>query len=141
MSAKRPDRTLGLSGGVKRPYAAAVVLGTRRWVQKKQQQRGGGRRRTEETRRESLGLRSFRTHPLPGCALYAPTTKRLRAEGLAHALLFPARLRATYNQKAHFFATPELVRNWLDTTFSHLGPKEHEDALPLRQACQPRKDK
>ncbi|KAJ1092910.1 hypothetical protein NDU88_006020 [Pleurodeles waltl] len=69
------------------------------------------------------------------------TTQRLKAEGLPYTLLFSARLRVTYIQKAHFFDTPELVRDWLDTTFPHPGPKEHEDTLPLRQAHQPHKDK
>ncbi|KAJ1114710.1 hypothetical protein NDU88_002941 [Pleurodeles waltl] len=74
-------------------------------------------------------------------ASFQAVKKRLKAEGLPYALLFLARLRVTYNQKAHFFDTPELVCDWQDTTFPHPGPREHEDALPPRQAHQPRKDK
>ncbi|KAJ1204399.1 hypothetical protein NDU88_008177 [Pleurodeles waltl] len=64
--------------------------------------------------------------------------KRLRTEGLKYALLFPARLRVTFNQKTHFFDTPDSACDWLDVTFPHLGSEER-DALPPRQPHQSRR--
>ncbi|KAJ1157440.1 hypothetical protein NDU88_010152 [Pleurodeles waltl] len=66
-------------------------------------------------------------------ASFQTVKKRLGAEGLSYALLFPARLRIKHNQKAHFFETIELVRDWLDTTFPHSSHKEQSDALPPKQ--------
>ncbi|KAJ1123221.1 hypothetical protein NDU88_001694 [Pleurodeles waltl] len=74
-------------------------------------------------------------------ASFQSVKKQLRAEGLTYALMFPARLRITHNQKAHFFETPELVRDWLDLTFPHSSHKEQSDTLPPRQTRRPRKDK
>ncbi|KAJ1185927.1 hypothetical protein NDU88_002713 [Pleurodeles waltl] len=63
--------------------------------------------------------------------------KRLKVEGVPFALLFPARLRITYNQKAHLFDTPHLVRDWLDLTFPHPGSQSQNEALLPRQKHQP----
>ncbi|KAJ1087947.1 hypothetical protein NDU88_001106 [Pleurodeles waltl] len=72
-------------------------------------------------------------------ACFQVVKRRLRTEGLKYALLFPARLRVTFNQKTHFFETPDSACDWLDATFPHLGNEERSDALPPRQPHQSRR--
>ncbi|KAJ1174084.1 hypothetical protein NDU88_005907 [Pleurodeles waltl] len=44
--------------------------------------------------------------------------RKLRAAGLTYALIFPAKLKILYDQRSHFFDTPEAVRPWMDHTLT-----------------------
>ncbi|KAJ1092833.1 hypothetical protein NDU88_005943 [Pleurodeles waltl] len=63
--------------------------------------------------------------------------QRLRAEGITYAILFPARMRISYNQKTLFFETPDLVCAWLDETFPQSKTREPSDAPPQDNIINP----
>ncbi|KAJ1176591.1 hypothetical protein NDU88_001863 [Pleurodeles waltl] len=59
-------------------------------------------------------------------AFFQIIKQRLRKMELKYAILFPAKLRITHNQKAHFFDSPDLVCTWLkciNQKIAHTVPK------------------
>ncbi|KAJ1208294.1 hypothetical protein NDU88_003680 [Pleurodeles waltl] len=67
--------------------------------------------------------------------------QRLRKMEIKYALLFPAKLCITHNQKMHFFDSPDLVSTWLDENFPYSRAEEQNNGHHAGQLPQHRRDK
>ncbi|KAJ1104039.1 hypothetical protein NDU88_001454 [Pleurodeles waltl] len=67
--------------------------------------------------------------------------QRLRKMEIKYAILFPAKLRITHNQKMHFFDSPDLVSTWLDKNIPYSRAVEQNNGHHAGQLRQHRRDK
>ncbi|KAJ1142310.1 hypothetical protein NDU88_008636 [Pleurodeles waltl] len=74
-------------------------------------------------------------------ASYQIIKQRLRKMEIKYALLFPAKLCITHNQKTHFFDSSDLVSTWLDENFPYSRLVEQNNGHHAGQLPQHRRDK